>query len=222
MRVLIDDRPCDVTGDSVGAALAEAASRAEASGRVIVEVVVDGERWGETELSSPERSQAAADEVQLVSADRGELVCRTLGEAADVLGEIDDLQRHSAESLQVGEVSDGMTRLGEALELWLLVQRSIDMSLQTMGIDLETVKHDGERIAASVNGLEQQLRGVRDALSRHDSVALADTLLFELPEVIEHWRGVLGSVQRHVQEIRPTTPDADGSDAPDTTDGDAP
>lgn len=203
MRVLIDDRPCDVTGDSVRDALTEAASRAESSGRVIVEVVVDGERWGESELGSPERCAGRADLVHLISADRSELVCRTLGEAADVLAEIDELQRTAAESVQVGDTAEGMSRLAEALELWLLVQRSISMSLQTMELDLDTVRHDGEPIGASVNALEGQLRGVRDALTRRDSVALADTLLYELPDVIEHWRGILGSVQRHVQGLGP-------------------
>jgi len=205
MRVLIDDRPCDVTGDSVRDALTEAASRAESTGRVIVEVVVDGERWGESELGSPERCAGTADLVHLISADRRELVCRTLGEASDVLSEIDELQRSAAEAVQVGDTADGMTRLAEALELWLLVQRSISMSLQTMDLDLDAVRHDGEPVGDSVNALEGQLRGVRDALTSQDSVALADTLLYELPDVIEHWRGILGSVQRQVQAPSPST-----------------
>ncbi len=209
MRVLLDDRPCEMDAGSVRDALAEAASRAEAAGRVIVEVVVDGERWGESELGSAERCASAAAEVHLVSADRVELVARTLGEAAGVLGEIDERQRTAAEALQVGDTAEGMASLGEALELWLLVQRSIDMSLQTVGIGLDEVRHDGEPIAASVRSLEDQLRGVRDALSRRDSVALADALLYELPDVIEHWRGVVDSIRRQV-EARGS---ADGADA---------
>lgn len=218
MRVLLDDRPCDVDAGSVRDALAEAAVRAEAAGRVIVEVVVDGERWGESELGSAERCAAPADEVHLTSADRVELVSRTLGEAVEVLGEIDEKQRLAAEALQVGDTADGMAGLGEALELWLLVQRSIDMSLQTVDVGLDEVRHDGEPVAASVRSLEDQLRGVRDALSRRDSVALADALLYDLPDVIEHWRGVVGSIRRHV-ESRATGPDggpAGGDPAPES------
>lgn len=201
MRVTMDDHPCGVDGDSIGSVLSRAAEKAEAAGRIIVEVHVDGVTWGEDELGSEERCGGSAELIELISADRTDLVCTALADAGAALGEIDEMQRSAAESLQVGETATGMQTLGEALELWLLVRRGIGMSLDTVGVSLSDVAHEGEPVEKSVTALEEQLRGVRDALANRDGIALADTLLYELPDVIQHWRRVLDTLQTHVRHL---------------------
>ena len=66
MRVLIDNSPCAVDADSVGEAVAAAASVAEKSGRMIVEVIVDGDHWTEAQITSASCASQSAEEVVLV------------------------------------------------------------------------------------------------------------------------------------------------------------
>ncbi|MHC4809521.1 MAG: hypothetical protein ACYTEV_04055 [Planctomycetota bacterium] len=208
MRVLIDESPCDATATTVQEALAAAAARAEACGRLIVEVMVDGTPWGSDELGSEACCGRTADEVRLTSIDRRELVSTTLGDAAEALARIDEGQRAAAESLQSGDTAGGMGRLAECLHLWLMVQEAVDMSLRAMDLRIDSVEHEGRPVSECIGELQQKLRGVRDALAGRDTVALADTLLYELPSVIEWWRAVLGTVQRTVR----TSPAATGTD----------
>ncbi|MFK7961243.1 MAG: hypothetical protein AB8G96_12055 [Phycisphaerales bacterium] len=208
MRVTLDDQPCQVPADSIRDALAGAAAAAEANGRIIVEVMVDGQAWSQDDLGSAERCDGVAGHLELISTDRDKLVCRTLSDVDAALLEIDGLQRAAAESLQVGETAEGMGRLGEALELWLLVERGIGMSTETAGVDLPSVIHDGEPVGRAIHRLKDQLRGIRDALAGHDHVSLADGLLYELPDVIAYWRSIVGTVRALVESRDAgTTPD---------------
>jgi hypothetical protein len=54
MRILLDDRDTTLHADTIATALQEAATLAERSGRMIVEVHVDGIAWGEEDLASAE------------------------------------------------------------------------------------------------------------------------------------------------------------------------
>lgn len=220
MRVLIDESPCDATATTVQEALAVAAARAESCGRLIVEVMVDGTPWGSEELDSEECCGRAAEEIRLRSIDRRELVSTTLGDAADALSRIDEGQRAAAELLQSGDVAGGMGRLAECLHLWLMVQEAVDMSLRTMDLRLDAVEHEGRPVSECIDELQEKLRGVRDALAGRDTVALADTLLYELPAVIEWWRAVLGTVQRTVRQGTPAS--ATEGPTSGTTEDDAP
>jgi hypothetical protein len=213
MRLLIDETPCDAPATTVQEALAAAAARAEAGGRLIVEVMVDGTPWGSEQLASEECCGRPAEEVRLISADRRELVSTALGDAAETLSRIDEGQRAAAELLQGGDTTGGMSRLAECLHLWLLVQEAVDMSLRAMDLRIDAVEHDGRPVSECIGELQSKLRGVRDALAGRDTVTLADTLLYELPAVIEWWRAVLGTVQRTVRSGPATAPAIEG-DAP--------
>ena len=222
MRVLIDETPCDAPATTVQEALAAAAIRAEACGRLIVEVMVYGTPWGSYELGSEACCSRSAEEVRLRSADRRELVSTTLGDAADALARIDEGQRAAAELLQGGDTTGGMGRLAECLHLWLLVQEAVDMSLRTMDLRIDAVEHDGRPVSECIGELQGTLRGVRDALAGRDTIAVADTLLYELPAVIDWWRAVLGTVQRTVR-TGPASAGAYGATGTATAiEGDAP
>ncbi|MHC4102742.1 MAG: hypothetical protein ACYSW1_17880, partial [Planctomycetota bacterium] len=65
---------------------------------------------------------------------------------------------------------------------------------QLAGLDLDTVALP-RPIGESINALNQRLEAVHGALARDDVIALADTLLYEFPEVVEEWRRILNELQ---------------------------
>ena len=87
MRVFLDEQLCETDADSVAAAIAGAASLAEKQGRMVVEVMVDGDHWTDEQIASASSSDACAEEVKLQSAVPGQLVCQVLHDAEAVLGE---------------------------------------------------------------------------------------------------------------------------------------
>ena len=196
MQVLLDDKPCAVDATTVGEAIEAASALARQDGRLIVEVFVDGDHWGETELSSGPQMTASAQIIRLISAVPGKLVGQTFADAAEALTDIEQLQREAAELLQSDKPTVSLDKLGEALGTWLAVQEAIIKGARLVALDLDEVNANGVGVSESIKRLNQRLDGVRKALTENDHVSLADTLLYEFPEVIKEWRGMLAELQR--------------------------
>lgn len=204
MRVLVDDNPCDVAATSVGEAIAVGAAIAENRGRLIVEVVVDGEAWSGERLGSDDG--AGADEVRLTTADPIELVAQTFEDASTALMQADRLQQSAADLVRGDDLPAAMAQLGEAVEIWRSVQQAVVMGTELAGIDLEHGRISqaaaacaGSSFSEIIETLNSQLRGVRDALTARDTAALSDSLLYELPAVVQQWRALLDDLTHQVQ-----------------------
>lgn len=196
MRVLIDDHDSGIDVRTVGEAIAAGATLVEPRGRLIVEVVVDGDRWPDDRLASPQWVGRAADEVSLVSADLVALVRETFGDAAQSLLQAAALQTEAAELIQTDQIEPAMERLASALTIWSAVHQAVEIGVHAAGLDLDRVKV-GDRDAASIIGeLQERLGVVRSALQQGDPIELADTLLYDLPDVVSRWRELLQELQR--------------------------
>ena len=55
----------------------------------------------------------------------------------------------------------------------------------------------------AVGRLNDWLGVIRNALVDHDQISLADTLLYEFPEVVAEWQTVLSELERLVEAIGP-------------------
>ena len=200
MRILIDEQPSDIQASSIGEAINTAAAEAEGRGRVIVEVVVDGEPWNEEQLASAELCAGRAQELRLVSADLIDLVQQTLADASEILAGADELQRAAAELLQADRRAEAMDKLAEALVVWRAVQTAVFKSSQALQLDLDNVRVGESTMSQSVTRLNEQLVTLRSALEANDPVALSDALLYEMPHVVAEWREALLAIQTHVRE----------------------
>lgn len=194
MRIFLDDAACEnIHADSVAQAVNAAATLARQRGRAIVDVIVDGRKWDADRIDSAEANTTGkVREVRMASADPLMLVCEAFADAADVLGEIDRLQQTAAEMLQADKGQVAMERLGHALELWGSVHQAVAMGATMADIDLTPQQPVIER-------LTHQLRSVRTSLEGRDVMALADTLLYDLPEVVNEWRALLHTLRERVR-----------------------
>jgi hypothetical protein len=195
MRIYLDDAACEhIQADSVAQAVDIAAALARAKGRTIVDIIVDGRRWDADRIDSPEaRSRNIAKEVRLASADPRDIVCEAFSDAAQALGEIDDLQQAAAGMLQADKAADAMDRLGQAIDLWGSVHQAVTMGAAMAQLDLAPQRETIERLTS-------QLKSMRGALEQRDSVALADTLLYDLPDVVSEWRALLHTLRERVRD----------------------
>lgn len=199
MRLLLDEQPCEVQASSIGEAIRGAAALAEQSGRLIIEVIVDGDHWDEGRLGSEEACAGVAEEIRCTSAARNALVARTLADAADALTRADELQREAAELIQADQEAPGKARIGEAVNIWLSVLEAAARSAEALQLDLDSFRVAGEPLLESIERLKDRLQSLQAALQTDDSVAISDTLLYELPDVVTEWREILNDMQDHIQ-----------------------
>ncbi len=200
MRILLDDTPCDLKAKTVGEAIDAAAEVAHRLGRLIVEVTVDDTTWAEGELSSPKHLEASAEVVRLTSAEPRQLANEAFTDAAEALADADELQQEAARLVQSDQYTVSMDKLNEALSIWLSVQEAIVKGSRIVGIDLDDVVVGERTINASISRLNEWLLVIRNALTDSDQIALADTLLYELPEVVGEWRSILEHLQHLARE----------------------
>ena len=206
MRVLLDELPCDVRAESVGEAIQAASALAENNGRMIVEVVVDGEQWTQQQMESNERCAQSADEVRFTSADPNTLVAQAFGDASRALTDVATFQKRAAELLQSDRLGEAMHELHEAISIWITVQQALTMGLDVANVDPHQPafqpKDDGAEpptITALITTLQDRLTIVHDALKQKDTVAVADVLLYELPSVVSTWQDMLEGLQSRLE-----------------------
>ncbi len=189
MRLFLDDRPLEAEDTTLAAALDAARAKAEAGGRIIVEVLADGAPAPESDLQDPSgvTRRPYAGEVRFVSETPRGLVAGALRDASQAIAMVQDKQREAAEQIHRGDAESSVALLGDAVTLWQMVRRALDESGRILGMALE-----GDRgIAPLAEELAGRLTAIRAALASQDWAALADELDDEMDAHAERWRGAL-------------------------------
>ena len=199
MQVLLDSDPCEMKAQTVGEAIAAAATLAQTRGRLIIDVIVDGLRWSEQQLDSAQQNDATAETIEFITAEPKELVLQTFEDAAEALTDADALQKEAAELLQADQSIICMDKLAEALSIWLTVQQAIVKGSQVVELQLDSISVKKVPITESIARLNENLQLLRSALQQDDQVAVADALLYEFPDIINEWRTILEHLQSLVE-----------------------
>ena len=184
---------------TVGEAIAAAATLAQTRGRLIIDVIVDGLRWSERQLDSAEHKDTTAETIEFITAEPKELVLQTFEDAADALSDADALQKEAAELLQSDQSIVCMDKLAEALSIWLTVQQAIVKGSQVVELQLDNISVKKIPITESIARLNENLQLLRSALQQDDQVAVADALLYEFPDIINEWRTILEHIHSLVE-----------------------
>lgn len=208
MRILLDGEPISrTTAGTVGEAITAAADLAGQRGRMIIEVSVDGAAWSEHQIADELTGATAAEEVSLTSADAVAVVAAAYRDAAQALAEADGLQRDAADLLQADRRAESLELLNESLQIWQSVQQAVVMGLHAAPACLDDDSGLETRITGAVDRLNHHLTIIRDALQSGDPVGVSDTLLYDLPEVVQDWRALLHELETTVGHDNPENPD---------------
>ncbi|MDE0889975.1 MAG: hypothetical protein OSA40_11000 [Phycisphaerales bacterium] len=194
MRILLDEKPCDIQASSIGEAIAAAADAAERAGRLVVEVRVDGAMFSEDDLQASTRLAEMAEEVQMLTTTLEELLRDTFLQAAEALAEADTVQRVAAEALQQGKTAEGMQSLMSALETWAGIKDAVVQGLSLAEISLDEVVFEDVRLPDAITKLQDRLEKLKDAMVSKDISATCDCLLYDLPEATRDWRVILAGL----------------------------
>ncbi len=198
MRVLFDEQPDLVKAKSVSEAVRAGIALAEENGRMIVEVLVDGEPWSDEAMVEASGEAGRGEEVHIVTAEPTELVSQVFADAFDALPLAGERQREAGELLESGGQAEAMVKLGEALSIWQSVQQAVLMGAEVANIDLEQPTPGGLNPAVLIQQLSGKLELLRDALENEDPLGLSDTLMYDMPEIVEQWRMFLTELRQSV------------------------
>jgi hypothetical protein len=219
MHVYLDNQPLDVAafagvapggGVSIARALDAARTAAEARGRMIIEVQVDGAALDDAAIEQPADTPSPYREMRLTTADPVLLVRVTMGDAAEALDDARTAQAKAAELLQTGETSDAMQHVSRAVTVWQAVIEVITKSAQLLSLPLEALElKDNARPGASpvrvadlVATLMGELDRLRAAVASDDTSALADLLAYDLADRALAFQGLLRSLADQLESIR--------------------
>jgi hypothetical protein len=205
MRLFFDRENRQTSARTVGAAIDEAAALARARDRLVVDVLVDGAAWTVAEIASHDHRARSADEVRVETVERASLVRGALDEAETALSDADAFQQSAAEMLQRGDDA-AWRRLGEALDQWATVHAAARAAEEALA-----GAPGAEAAARAVPRLAAQLQSIRTALLARDTVGLADALLYEMPDTVAAWRGLLAAMRERTLADPPAPPHREGS-----------
>ncbi len=200
MKVLLDQNPCDIEASNVGQAVAAAVGIAEQSGRLVVEVLVDGTALSEDELQETPRLEADATEVQILTTTMHALLRETFLEASEALDEAANSQRRAAELLQAGDSPAGMNELVGALETWTGIRDAVVKGLELAELDPQSIEVGDVPLVRGITDLQTCLASLKDSMIADDVAATCDCLLYDLPKVNETWSSLLAGLAERFQD----------------------
>ncbi len=198
MDIYLDNSPLATDADTLGGIIDAGLADLDRERRMIVEVRLDGRTLKADELEQLITQPLTAQEVQLITADNRTLAEQTLADVGDALRSLADHQQKAAELLQSDQPGEAMEPIKHALAIWQQVQQSVLQTSQLMAIDLQTVSVGDRAATALIGALAEQLRAIRDQMVNQDWVALADSLAYELGDVVADWHELIGSLREQV------------------------
>lgn len=194
MPIYIDDEFIAMDARDLGGALDAAAERLAASGRVVVEVELDGAVLPGDQIDARRGEAIEQRELRMVSADPRVLSIETLEQVRARLGEAKRLQDDAADLLQRDDAPAALKKVGEAIEVWLQTQQAVLHSAAITGLDLDAITVDGEPLSGFTGQLLGRLKELKALIEAGDTVGLADTLAYEWPEEVARWESLIAAL----------------------------
>lgn len=213
MRAYLDDTALDTSCHSIAEAIGAARTAARSRGRVVVDVLVDGERLDEEALDAPSTAPAGDIELKCLSADPRKLVAESFHGVASALEDARVAQQQAAASFQTGAMEPAFDNLQAALEVWDAVHRVTDQGPALLGVTLAMLDPHRNKVQGDLTVLSGTLQQVKDAVSAQDWSTLADLLTHELDDAARRWGALLTGLGVRAETIPLSALRGDGAPA---------
>jgi hypothetical protein len=200
MTVYLDDESVKVSGDTLGPVLQEVSQRLDPAGRIVVEVLLNGEALIGDQLAQLKDAPIGNDELRLYSADPVELAVEVLHQVRAQLDDARQAQQEAADLFQRDQAGQALQRVTASLSVWQQAQQAVLQTTQMVGLDLDQQVFEGHPVGSIIQSLLGQLMQVRDLLTAHDTVGLADALAYEWPETVDRWQRLVSQLIQWIEQ----------------------
>lgn len=193
MHIWIDNTQLNDAPD-INEALENARLHAESAGRLIIDILVDGqpapdELYGET----PE-TLGPIQELRFTTADTQSMVNESIETAIDSIELLKADQVQGAQQIRSGELGDAMESLRAILEGWQAIRDMVDQITQITNLDIQSVQVGNEQGSEIVQSLSTALAEVRETLQSEDWSSLGDVIEYDLEELATKWSALLSAL----------------------------
>ncbi|MDH3583494.1 MAG: hypothetical protein OER86_04695, partial [Phycisphaerae bacterium] len=185
--VYIDDTPFPTDATDLAGIIRSARPKVDPTGRLIVEVRLDGDVVEADDLDEVQNRPLDAEEVQLVTAEPYALARTALLEVQDTLPAAREAQQEAAELLTADDTETALQHVQVALGVWQQAQMSVQNATGLLEMPLDDITVDDQAVSRIIEQLAEQLRQLREQLLASDWLGLADTLGYELEETVGRW-----------------------------------
>lgn len=195
MRVLLDDTPLTIEPVTVARAIEAARATASNAGRIVIEILGDGQSVDPRIIDAPPADTAGFTELKLVTADPGAFVAVTLSDTGGLLDAASEGHNKAADELMAGNREGAIAPLRDALEAWAVVRDVVEKSAALLDLDARTVKSEAGTGGEIIDGLTAKLSDIKNALTQQDDSALSDVLAYDMPEQVQRWSALLKAIE---------------------------
>ena len=187
MTVYLDDEAIEVPPGDLDCALEAAAKKLASSGRLVVEVRLEGQELVGDDLDQRRHDPVDQSELRLYSADPRQLALTALQETLIELDTVGQAQSPGCRLTATRPREQAMHEVGAAVNTWIRLQQALSQSIELLGISLDQVSIDGVSTVDLIGGLAEQLKQLRGLLEARDVIGIADALAYEWPQSVDQW-----------------------------------
>ncbi len=199
MRIYLDDLPVELAGETLDDLLSSAKTALAISGRIVVDVERDGRVLTAAEIQAHRTRPLNHAQWRLTSSHPAELAVSTLREVKDLLTEARLKQEEAAADFQADNAGDAMRGLSAALEVWNQAPQAIINAANLMRLPCDDINVAGQNVQTLSASLVDQLRDLRQLVQDGDTVALADALGYEWPEITQRWQTLIDALIARIE-----------------------
>lgn len=202
MRVYLDNEPISVERPTLRSAFGAAIESASGRGRVIIEVLADGNPVAGELLADPPDEPIDGEELRFTSVEPWSMVHEIMHEAAEALDVACEHQRRASERILDGELDDAREHVELAISIWQQVVLALQRSGELLELDVERLEvgEPAQSIGERVRGLAGLLQELSRGAEGGDWSGLSDLLAFDLQEQAGIWKEALFSLARALRD----------------------
>jgi len=198
MHIWIDNTQLNDAPD-LNDALEQARLHAESSGRLIVDILVDGQPAPDEIFDDEPQGLDSINELRFTTADTKELVIDTINTAIDSVELLKADQSAGAKQIRSGDLSDAMHTMRSIMEGWQAVRDIADQVAQLTQTDIPSLKIGPDQGSEIVESLSKTLSEVRETLQNEDWSSLGDIIEYDLDELATKWSALLTALIQGAQ-----------------------
>ena len=194
MNIWIDDTQLESAAD-LDTALEQARLHAESQGRLIVDILVDGQPATDALFDEDPADHPPISELRFTTANTAALVNDTIDTAIESIDLLKADQQAGAQQLREDDMDNAMQTLRAIMEGWQAMRDIVDQITQVTDLDINTLSVNQQPATEIVNKLSKSLEDVRETLKNEDWSLLGDTIEYDLNELADQWSTLLSSMK---------------------------
>ncbi len=200
MHIWIDNTQLTDAPD-LNAALEQARVHAETGGRLIVDILVDGQPAPDEIFDDEPEGLGDINELRFTTADTNELIIETAQTAIESIELLKADLEAGAGQIRAGDLQDSMETMRSILEGWQAMRDIVDQITQIATIDIQTLKVGDQTGSEIIDSLSKSLSEVRETLQNEDWSSLGDVIEYDLNELAVKWSAMLSAL---IEAVNPS------------------